>query len=62
MKIHAEILKKSGVPEFAVIPYNEFLQIQEKMEDYEDLVDLRKAKKQTGKVVPLTEAKKILGL
>lgn len=45
--------------------YNEeFLKIQETLEDYEDLKDLRaaKVKERTAKTVSLKEAKKILHL
>ena len=30
--------------EFAVLPYDEFLNVQETLQDYEDLMDLREAK------------------
>lgn len=62
MTIHAEILKKSGKPEFAVIPYEEFVAMKESLDDYEDLMDLRKAKQKTAKTVSIREAKKKLGL
>ncbi|MEK7450178.1 MAG: type II toxin-antitoxin system Phd/YefM family antitoxin [Planctomycetota bacterium] len=39
-----QIIEKYGKKEFAVIPYKDFLRIQEKLEDYHDLRDLRKAK------------------
>ena len=39
-----QIIEKNGRKEFAVVPYKEFLRMQEKIEDYEDLVALRKAK------------------
>jgi len=40
----AQIIEKHGKKEFAVIPYKEFLRMQEELEDYSDLRDLRKAK------------------
>lgn len=40
----AQIIKKNGKKEFAVIPYKEFLRMQEDMEVYNDLKELRKAK------------------
>ncbi len=40
----AQIIEKHGKKEFAVIPYKDFLRIQEDLEDYTDLKDLRKAK------------------
>lgn len=29
IELHPEILTKNGAPEFAVLPYNEFLQVEE---------------------------------
>lgn len=43
-ELHPEILTKNGKKEFAVLPYEEFLALQEWLEDLEDLVDLRAAK------------------
>jgi hypothetical protein len=40
----AQIIKKNGKKEFAVLPYADFLKIQEDLEDYEDLRCLREAK------------------
>lgn len=39
-----QIIEKHGKKEFAVIPYKDFLRMQEDLEDYTDLKDLRKAK------------------
>ena len=44
MKFHAKILEKNGEKEFAVIPYEEFVKIQEELDDYESLKALREAK------------------
>ena len=44
MSIHPQIFEKSGIKEFAVLPYQEFLEIQQILEDFEDLQDLREAK------------------
>jgi len=41
MSIHPQIIEKAGQKEFVVLPYLEFLQIQELLEDYEDLQILR---------------------
>lgn len=64
MTIHAQILKRNGKNEFAILPYKEFLAVQETLDDYEDLKDLRsaKAKERNSKTVSLKEAKKILHL
>ena len=43
-KLHPEILTKNGRKEFAVLPYEEFLALQEWLADVEDLLDLRAAK------------------
>ena len=40
----AQIIEKHGKKEYAVIPYKEFLRMQEDLEDYNDLRELRKAK------------------
>jgi len=40
----AQIIEKHGKKEFAIIPYKDFLRMQEDLEDYIDLRDLRKAK------------------
>ncbi|MBD2344585.1 type II toxin-antitoxin system Phd/YefM family antitoxin [Anabaena subtropica] len=62
IELHPEFLTKNGQKEFAVLPYEEFLKVQELLEDLEDLRDLREAK-QAGKDSPsilLSDAKKIL--
>lgn len=43
-KLHPEILSKNGRKEFAVLPYEEFLALQEWLADVDDLLDLRSAK------------------
>jgi len=44
MNMVAQIIQKAGKNEFAVIPYDEFLRMQEELEDLRDLQELRKAK------------------
>lgn len=63
-ELHPEILKKDGKNEFVVLPYDEFAALQELLYDYEDLLDLRTAKKreQREPSVPLAEVKNELGL
>jgi len=39
-----QIIEKHGKKEFAVIPYRKFLRMQEELDDYHDLLELRKAK------------------
>ncbi len=64
LKLHPEILVKDGQKQFAVLPYEEFLAIQERLADADDLLELRKAKRAEGRKrsVPLTEVKRQLGL
>lgn len=42
--LNAQIITKKGKKEYAVIPYAEFLKVQEELQDYEDLRCLREAK------------------
>ena len=49
----AQIIRKNGKKEFAVLPYADFLRIQEDLEDYEDLRALREAK-ESEKGAPTT--------
>ncbi|MDT4953123.1 MAG: hypothetical protein QOJ02_1261 [Acidobacteriota bacterium] len=43
-ELHPEILTKNGRKEFAILPYEEFLALQEWLADVEDLPDLRAVK------------------
>jgi hypothetical protein len=56
-ELHPEILSKNGRKEFAILPYEEFLALQEWLADVEDLLDLRAAKEaeQTAPTVSLAE-------
>ena len=58
------ILKKNGKSEFVVLPYEEFTALNELLGDYQDLLDLRTAKKEenASPSVPLAELKQDLGL
>jgi PHD/YefM family antitoxin component YafN of YafNO toxin-antitoxin module len=44
MSIHPQIIEKDGRKEFVVLPYEEFLQMQEEIENYEDHRTLREEK------------------
>lgn len=44
MSIHPQVIEKDGRKEFVVLPYEEFLQMQAEIEDYEDLKTLREEK------------------
>jgi hypothetical protein len=60
--LHPQFLKKNGKPEFAVLPYEEFLRVQELLADLEDLQDLRAAKsdEHSAPTVSLAEVKAML--
>jgi hypothetical protein len=64
LKLHPEILSKNGKKEFAILPYDEFVTLQERLADAEDVLELRKAKRAEGKKksIPLAEVKRKLGL
>jgi len=42
--LDAQVIKKNGKKEYAILPYEEFLKVQEELDDYEDLRCLREAK------------------
>ena len=56
-ELHPEILTKNGRKEFAILPYEEFMALQEWLADIEDLLDLRAAKddEHDAPTVPLAE-------
>ncbi|MBC8485199.1 type II toxin-antitoxin system Phd/YefM family antitoxin [bacterium] len=58
------ILEKDGKKEFVVLSYEEYLQVQEELENYEDLKELRKAKtkESDAPTIPLAEARKLVGV
>jgi len=64
LTIHPNILERDGKKAFVILPYEEFVMIEEELQDYEDLKQLRAANaEEAGEAtVPLCEAKKQLGL
>ena len=44
LDLNPQVIKKDGKKEFVILPYEEFVRIQEQLEDYEDLQILRDAK------------------
>jgi SUMO ligase MMS21 Smc5/6 complex component len=62
-ELHPEILTKNGRKEFAILPYEEFLALQEWLADVEDLLDLRATKEaeQNAPTVSLAEVESHLG-
>ena len=63
-ELHPQILEKEGKREFVVLPYEEFLALQQVLADAQDLIDLREAKnaEQHAPPMELNEVKKLLGL
>jgi hypothetical protein len=61
--LRAQIIRKGGKKEYAVLPYEEFLKIQEQLQDYEDLRSLREAKEaeKDAPTVGIDELKKKIG-
>jgi hypothetical protein len=47
MLLHPQVIEKEGQKEFVVLPYEEFLQIQEALDDFEDLRELRKERNES---------------
>ncbi len=62
LTLHPDILIKNGKKQFAVLPYEEFVALQERLADAEDLLELRRAKRAEGKSrsIPLGEVKRQL--
>ena len=62
--LHPEILIKNGKREFVVLPYDEFVALQEELEELEDIRQLEEAitaEKDTPSI-PWADAKKRLGI
>lgn len=64
LKLHPEFLTKDGKKQFAVIPYDEFVALQEVLADAADLIDLREAKAEeaSASCVTMNEVKSLLNL
>jgi hypothetical protein len=63
ISLHPNILERDGEKVFVVLPYNEFVMIEEELQDYEDLKLLRAAKAEEAgaEVISLSEVRKRLG-
>ncbi len=63
IELHPQVIEKDGKKEFAVLPYDEFVRVQEELEDYEDLRQLREAQEhdKEAPAITLAELKKDLG-
>jgi hypothetical protein len=64
MTLHPQIIEKEGKKEIVVLPYEEFVQLQGEIEEYEDLKDLRSAKEteENAPTVSLAGVKKEFGV
>ena len=64
VEIHPSFLERDGKKAFVVLPYEEFVMIEEELQEYEDLKQLRAAKAEEASKpsVSLQEVKKELGL
>ncbi len=64
IELHPEFLKKNGRNEFVVLPYEEFVRLQEVLEDAADLLELQHAREENAGQpgVPLEEAMKQCGI
>ena len=64
LELHPQILENHGKRQFAVLPYDEFIALQEILADAQDLIDLREAKKAEGEAetMSLDGLKALLGL
>lgn len=45
MNLHPQYIRKNDADEYVVLPINEFYAVVKMLEDYQDLQDLRSAKK-----------------
>ena len=64
LKLNPQFLIRDGKPEYAVLPFAEFEEIQARLEDAEDLVALELARREdAGKpTISLEEMKRRLGM
>ena len=60
--LNIQIIKKNGKKKYVVMPYEEFLRVQEELDDYQNLRCLREAKKaeENAPTISLEELKKHL--
>ena len=64
VSIHPNILERDGQKAFVILPYEEFVMIEEELQQFEDLKQLREAKaaEADSPTVPLDDVQKELGL
>ncbi len=60
MELNPQIIEKHGKKEFVILTYEDFLKVQEELENYNDLRMLREAKEKEGNscTISFKEAKK----
>lgn len=64
LTIHPNILERNGQKAFVILPYEEFVAIEEELQDFDDLKELRAAKAEEANQpsISLADAKRELGL
>ena len=64
IELHPEILEKDGEKQFVILPYEEFLAVEQALADAEDLTALRTAKEEecAAPGMPLADVVDDLGL
>jgi PHD/YefM family antitoxin component YafN of YafNO toxin-antitoxin module len=64
LTLHPKVLEKDGKKQFAVLPYDEFERMADALAEYEDLKDLRAAKRAEGDAPskPLAKVRSELGI
>ena len=64
IELHPEVLKKNGVNEFVILPYDEFVALQKLLADAQDLAELREAVRAEGSApsISLEKLKADLGV
>ena len=64
IELHPEFLEKNGKKEFVILTFEEYSQLKKVLEDFEDLIELRKIKSEEYDKVPvsLKDVKKELNI
>ncbi len=64
MTLHPEYITRAGKKEYAVLPYEEFLALQEEIEQAEDILAIRETRTENAHApgISLDEMKQRLGL
>ena len=64
LQLHPEFLKINGRKQFAVLPYDEFVRLQEELDDLADIraLDEARAKESHLPAIPLSEVRRRLDM